>query len=127
MVVGDCLVWTRAVTWKGYAIVGHNSRRLARVVLAKKLGRPIQKGCQACHTCDEPACVEPSHLYEGTNKENSLDRSVRGRHGLAKLTEDQVREIRFSTEKGIVLSKRYGVDPASISRVRNRKDYQWVQ
>ncbi len=55
-----------------------------------------------CHTCDNPSCCNPNHLYAGTMKDDCRDRDERGRaadqcgenNGYVKLTEDDVREIR---------------------------------
>jgi hypothetical protein len=47
--------------------------RATRLVLARKLGRPIKAGFHALHTCDWPSCVNPDHLYEGTDKDNIRD------------------------------------------------------
>lgn len=46
---------------------------LHRYTLEQKLGRPIQRKHEACHTCNNPSCIEPEHLYEGTHKQNMWD------------------------------------------------------
>jgi hypothetical protein len=62
--------------------------------------RPLADNEYACHTCDNPICVNPNHLFAGTTQANHSDMVAKGRHihGLAhpraKLTEHQVREIR---------------------------------
>lgn len=61
---------------------------------------PIPKGLQVLHSCDNPRCVNPKHLYVGTPADNMRDKVERGRiprgeeAGTAKLTESQVLEIR---------------------------------
>ena len=63
---------------------------------------PILDGLQVLHTCDNPPCVNPNHLYAGTPQDNVDDRTNRGRtkpptregHGMAKLTEQDVAAIR---------------------------------
>jgi hypothetical protein len=50
-----------------------------RHALALKLGRPIGDGLMALHTCDNPSCVLPDHLYEGTASDNMRDMADRGR------------------------------------------------
>ena len=84
-----------------------------------------------CHTCDNPACVNPHHLFEGTPQENMTDKTNKGRatkgekQPLSKLTEKQVLEIRAKYAKGRitynVLAKEYGVHKTSIGLIINRK------
>jgi len=47
--------------------------------LTLKLGRPIAPGKETCHTCDNPLCMEPEHLWEGTRAENLQDMMRKGR------------------------------------------------
>lgn len=88
---------------------------------------PISDGLEVCHRCDNPACVNPAHLFLGTHRENMLDMVQKGRHfrpGLehrAKLTREQVAEIRhrYATEKisQRQLARDYGVSKATIGHL----------
>lgn len=63
---------------------------------------PIPRGLHVLHRCDTPSCVNPAHLFLGTQLDNVCDMTAKGRrvdhigvkHGMAKLTEAQVIEIR---------------------------------
>ena len=79
--VGTCVIH-RAPGADGYPVVGRKGKtyRANRWVLALKLGRPIGPKLMACHTCDTPACLNPEHLFEGTNSINQLDSAAKGRH-----------------------------------------------
>ena len=50
-----------------------------RYALQLKLGRPLRAGFFACHTCDNPLCVRPDHLFEGSPRDNSHDMAAKGR------------------------------------------------
>lgn len=72
-----CWLWLGSKDDEGYALF--STQRVSRLMLERKLKRPIGPGLFACHTCDVTSCVKPSHLYEGTAKQNANDREVRGR------------------------------------------------
>ncbi|WP_407636494.1 hypothetical protein [Deinococcus phoenicis] len=77
-----------------------------------------------CHRCDNPACVNPAHLYVGSQAENMRDMHRKGRGGRAKLTFEQAEEIRqrYSTgESSIALAAAYGVGRNYITRIARRE------
>lgn len=79
------------------------------------------------HTCDNPPCCNPEHLFLGDDGLNATDRDGKNRSGSAKLTADLVREIRAEwharpTHKS--LAARYGVDPTVIARIVARKSWK---
>ncbi len=89
-----------------------------------------------CHHCDEPSCVNPSHLFLGTAKENITDCVKKGRRAVfkaernpaAKLTWATVRAIRIEYRPRVIgldrLAQKYGVDRSLISQVVNRKTWR---
>lgn len=90
-----------------------------------------------CHHCDQPLCVNPDHLFLGTNADNVRDCVSKGRlrpHAggaraaqlTAKLTPEAVRRIRASAEGPSALAKQYGVTATLIGRVRSRKSWRHV-
>lgn len=132
-----CWEWNKGKAKGGYGkmstqVEGRSVTVYAsRVALRSKLDREIGHGMQALHTCDNPPCVNPDHLYEGTPKQNTSDMITRGRRadshikgGLAtrKLTLEQVLEIRERVTSGAVqakMSEEYGVSKQTISNVVN--------
>jgi hypothetical protein len=88
-----------------------------------------------CHRCDNPACVNPGHLFLGTQGANMRDRNVKGRHTHgerspnAVLDENDVRAIRDAHSAGEstrALAKRFGVSPTLVRMVANRSAWKHV-
>ncbi len=84
------------------------------------------------HACDEPLCVNMAHLRVGTHEENMQDRcarkrtATRERHGMSKLTEQKVTEIRILLRNGVStrkLATKFGVSQATIMWVK--KNLHW--
>lgn len=127
--LGPCHVWTGGFTGKGYGTFWLNgkSEHAHRVAFFFAHGSwPEPFGC---HHCDNRACVNDAHLFEGTNDDNVADKMGKGRHvvahgerhGRAKLTEQDVRDIRANyalcrvTQKE--LGRRFGVSQGQIHKI----------
>jgi hypothetical protein len=85
------------------------------------------------HHCDNPPCCNPAHLYLGTVIENvrdrvERDRGVKGeRVNTNKLTEDEVRAIRYLCDEGWVhrdIANAFGVTPAMVGYIARRQSWQ---
>jgi hypothetical protein len=131
-----CWEWKNALSRKGYGWFNAGSKstyahRVAAFLsgLIDSLSTPLH----VLHSCDNPKCCNPSHLFVGTNLDNIKDRVQKGRskapklhgqtNGMAKLCNSQVKEIRglyfasmFSQSQ---LAKRYGVRQSHVSRIVN--------
>lgn len=130
----ECWTWSAYRIPSGYGMFTIRKgtyMTASRVALALTVGRPLRLGEVACHHCDNPPCVNPSHLFAGTQTDNALDKIRKGRgnptHGEArcssKLTEVQVREILAEPHRfGIYreLGRVYGVSNTVIKRIRQR-------
>lgn len=124
-----CWLWTGYITDNGY---GRISDQFAhRLSYAAHYG-DIPDGMHVLHKCDVKPCVNPSHLFLGTNNDNvadrvAKDRSARGMgHGLAKLTKFKVLAIRESNRTQKQLARIYGVDQTSIGNILRRKTWSHV-
>lgn len=75
---------------------------------------------KVCHTCDNPPCFNPNHMFLGSHVDNMRDMVRKGRHGMSSLTNDQVDEIRQRVAQGEVqrrLAVEYGVHSSCINRI----------
>lgn len=122
-----CLLWLGAVDKDGYgkAKVGGKDVRAHRWSWLLHKGE-ITGGLHVLHRCDVPTCVNPEHLFLGTNVDNVKDKIAKGRdyklppQRKPKLTEEQVAEIRRLRGKvrQIDLAAMFGVHHSQISRIQ---------
>lgn len=136
---GACWEWTGMTSTAGYGFlhVRPGERVMAHRFSYELHVRPIPRGLEVCHTCDNPPCVNPRHLFCGTHKKNMHDMIAKGRdykRGMkgetnheARLTEDIVRAIRVSGERAWQAAERYGVSKSLIHAVRQRRLWAHVQ
>jgi hypothetical protein len=133
---GNCIIWTGSKDARGYGVV-RNKRFDARAsILAFYLEHGIiPEGMLVCHSCDNPLCCNPAHLWAGTHLENMQDCIAKGRwkdqkgsaNPRSRLTEEQVREI--LAIKGLShqqIANRYGIARTAITRILNGKRWNHV-
>ena len=149
----SCHIWTGLLNNIGYGLIGcyhlveekHKMVTPHRVALRMKLGREIAPGMNANHTCHNRLCVNPDHLYEGTQRQKMDDMvrdQVRFGGGVPgrkmgprykkdanrnyKYTEAEIQWFRDATSDEIV--ERLGIpkDKASSFRSRMRTAYKWL-
>lgn len=88
----DCIYWTGSCHRDGYGIVAQRGVYAHRLSYEAHVG-PIDSGNHVCHRCDEPSCINPRHLFQGTSKANMSDASKKGRMGRNRVPLDRVHEI----------------------------------
>jgi len=134
-----CWLWVAYIDNTGYGSLSYGCRgdtEGAHRVSYELYKGPIPKGMCILHTCDTPTCVNPDHLFLGTQLDNIKDRNSKGRaakgetHGSAKLTEEQVVTIRKEYAEGCctqaVLATKYKVTNSVISGIINRRYWKHV-
>ena len=107
-----------------------------RAILCLKLGRGIMVGYHALHTCDNPSCANPKHLWEGTKGDNNKDSKMKGRNSYgchyleddprSKLRGEDIPQIRLRLNSGETLSsigRSFGVSYVAIRNIRDRKSW----
>jgi hypothetical protein len=144
--VTGCLLWTGARLHAGYPVISYRGRRGLTVhrLVYECFHGPIKAGLFVCHHCDVRHCVEGTHLFVGTPKDNTHDAMNKARldlHGLTshgeahhnvKITEEIVREIRrrmdgapYGTQRR--LARELGITEANVSLIVKRKAWRHVE
>lgn len=132
----DCLIWPYARRSDGYGVIKRNKKQMlvSRYICILVNGDPPTSLHQAAHVCGKGhlGCVTPSHLLWKTFQENSDDKRAHGtqiigaRNGRAKLTEDNVREIRTSATPPSVLAEKFGVSMSTIIDIIQLRKWRHV-
>lgn len=134
---GDCWVWRGHVDSLGYGRFAYgNENKAHRISYAVFVGE-IPAGMKVLHKCDNRQCVNPDHLFLGTQTDNMRDMASKGRgvypslrgqrNPMARLTQDQVNEIRGAVAAGEAqraMCAKYGVSPMTISRIVRRETWK---
>lgn len=134
-----CWQWMAGKFRKGYGSFRVGAKKFITQRVSWTLSNgPIphdgsHNGICVCHKCDNPACVRVDHLFLGTNADNVRDKESKGRgnppsgeaHGMSRLTESKVREIRALYAAGGIsttkLAARFGASQPNVHKVIQRK------
>ncbi len=124
--IAGCWIWLGTVAEKtgyGQLSVACKTTSAHRASYAAFKGEIGDK--HVCHRCDVRCCVNPEHLFLGTQLENFTDMKLKNRaafgmrNGMAKLTVEDVIEIRGSKLTQRALAKLYGMGQTQIHRIRS--------
>ena len=128
-----CRIWTKCCDKEGYGQTSYKRIATKAHRLVYQLSNPVEviDGFEVMHSCDNPSCVRLDCLSLGTSQDNIKDKVNKGRqakgekNGRAKLTEDDVKEIRrrYKKIKGqqTRLAKEFGISRKQIRSIVNNK------
>ena len=136
-----CWIWNGGLGKNGYGRYSlHGKRELAHRISFRLANKIDISGMCICHRCDVPLCVNPVHLFAGTQRDNLADMRAKGRdvpppskrgeaHYEGKLTDESVRSIRARRAAGERLTEiadAFNVTPALISHIATRRKWKHV-
>lgn len=132
-----CIVWPYRVEPSGYPAITIKGakRRVNRVVCEAAHGAPPSRLHEAAHSCGNRRCTNPSHLRWTTPAGNTLDKFLHGTVSRgediqsAKLTEDDVREIRRRRRDGeptIKIAENFGIHQSYVYQIISKRYWAWV-
>jgi hypothetical protein len=128
-----CWEWLGRIDKDGYGLSG--GRRVHRVMYVMFCGPINGKRC-VCHTCDNPRCCNPTHLFLGSDLDNARDRAEKhrgasgDRHGIAKLTAERVAVLRRDLAAGMGLkmaARKYRVNRSTIQAIAKGRTWRGVK
>lgn len=141
--ISGCWNWSKSIGWHGYGKFAMNGKhwRAHRLSYQVFKGVEIKPGNLILHSCDNPRCVNPDHLSEGSHQQNSDDAKSKGRlkilsemrlgsrNRFSKLNESIVSDIKMRLRdgaKGVDLSAEYSISRAVISEIKTGKLWRHV-
>lgn len=130
--VSGCWIWSASTKRNGYGQIGIGGKRAGmreahRVSWMLHRGE-IPAGAFVLHRCDVKTCVNPDHLFLGTQLDNIRDMDAKGRrrvvahsgerHYAAKLTADQISAICSDGRSQVAIARDYGISQSQVSRIK---------
>lgn len=125
----ECWPWTGGLTAAGYGAfkLGRGTHAASRVALASHLGRWPERDEYACHTCDNPICCNPAHLFLGSNSDNIRDAAKKGR---VRRKLNEVKAGKIWNMRGLKTAKQvaadFGVTASAVQAIWERRTWHHI-
>lgn len=119
----ECVLWTGDTSSSKYGRLTLKDGKYAmvhRLVLADKIGRPLDKTEFACHHCDTPPCINPHHLFVGSHDDNMKDSARKDRKGkkLSNADRQHIQTLLDSGMRGVDISRMYGISKVMVHHIK---------
>jgi len=136
--IGDCWIWQGSGNPRGYGQVSIKGKlqlvhRIAWILIYGE----IPEGLRVCHRCDNRRCINPKHLFLGTDTDNVKDmwqkdrNNHKGEHNpFAKLTDEEVRQIKkllSQNEPVKKIANLYNVKPIAIYHIKEGHNWSHIK
>lgn len=134
-----CVLWSGYGTKQGYGVISIDGKTQLTHRVSFELNKgPIPDGLLVLHSCDTPACINPSHLRIGAVKDNTADMISRGRQKFgpgrrfergergarARLTEEQVLTIEKDGRSAKCIASEYGIGESTVRHIKNHNNWK---
>ena len=139
---GGCWQWLASGTSEGYGRIESGGRKILAHRLSFVLHKgEIPEGMLVLHRCDNPGCVNPDHLFLGSNADNSDDKVRKNRqskgsahgswsrgenHYRTQLTDEDIRRIRADSRPHKAIGAEYGISFSHVSDIKRRVKWKHV-
>lgn len=136
-----CRIWVGSKDSCGYGVLrflGKN-RKTTRLMWLAESGELPPDRTEVCHKCDQPGCIEKTHLFiashwinmQDAKQKNRLNKAAGITHYCCSFTEDQVRELKRMFLNGLRVTKqlasKYCVSPAALNKIRTGKSWKHIK
>lgn len=129
----ECWEWIGGRHGKGYGQFGNPTKKAHRVSWELYRGS-IPDGLHVLNSCDNPPCINPSHLFLGTNLDNVKDKMAKGRGRNLRgedtpwsiVTEEAVRRIREDKRSQSIIAAEFGIAQTTVSAIKRRVNWNWL-